>query len=176
MPGSESLARTRCRGGVEEPASVTAPCAPHWNSSQKRSEVAWNSLTSPQRGHGGSGRSHECNCRRHGASRMSCSKSTFGREVEERIEARRGARRAVAHCAGVSRITVEGLMTRLRSADSGKMRVRTSGGFANPRPAGARARIGLPRLSYGHERRLEVGARGATWVRLGTVLFGERRR
>ncbi len=73
------------------------------------------------------------------------------------------------------RLTVEGLMTMAPFSDDPE----------DSRPYFRRLRqlrdslqdelgVGLPRLSMGMSGDYEVAEEGATWVRLGTVLFGER--
>ena len=101
---------------------------------------------------------------------VSCEKSKSGLKPEE-------VRGVLEHIAAeCPRVTVEGLMTMAPFSENPE----------NARPFFRRLRelrdeleralgIGLPRLSMGMSGDYEVAVEeGATWVRLGTVLFGER--
>jgi pyridoxal phosphate enzyme (YggS family) len=81
----------------------------------------------------------------------------------------------VAHCAALPGLAVRGLMTMAPLTDDVRTQRRVFGGLRELRDRLATPERPLPELSMGMSGDFEAAvAEGATMLRLGTVLFGER--
>jgi hypothetical protein len=81
----------------------------------------------------------------------------------------------VEHCAGLKRLDVRGLMTMAALTDREADQRRAFRRLRELRDTAAKAGYGLPELSMGMSGDyLAAAEEGATMIRLGTALFGER--
>jgi pyridoxal phosphate enzyme (YggS family) len=87
------------------------------------------------------------------------------------------AERVAQHIAGLPALTLRGLMTMAPFVDDERMHHRVFAGLRELRDRLERAGLELPELSMGMSGDYRAAvAEGATMLRLGTVLFGERPR